>query len=97
MPQGNALRAYEGQGGGSVRAKSENLFKVCLRVRKARPQGGLRRCQSFLLDGQQLNSQAHLRFAPCSPSRFSLSPSRPDAEQVLMNRWMNAASSALPA
>ena len=47
MSQGNALRAYEGQGGGSVRAKSENLFKVCLRVRKARPLGGLRRCQSF--------------------------------------------------
>lgn len=47
MSQGNALQAYEGQGGGSVRAKSENLFKACSRVQKERSQGGLRRCQSF--------------------------------------------------
>lgn len=58
MPQGNALRAQraqraqrarEGQSRAADRCaqSSENLFKVCLRVLKAWPLGGLWRCQSF--------------------------------------------------
>lgn len=58
MPQGNALRAQraqraqrarEGQSRAADRCaqSSGNLFKVCLQVQKERPQGGLRRCQSF--------------------------------------------------
>ena len=51
MPQGNALRAQRAREGQSradrCAQSSENLFKVCLRVLKAWPLGGLRRCQSF--------------------------------------------------
>lgn len=49
MPQGNALRAYEGQSRAADRCaqSSGNLFKACSRVQKERLQGGLRRCQSF--------------------------------------------------
>ncbi len=49
MPQGNALRTYEGQSRAADQCaqSSGNLFKACSRMQKERPQGGLRRCQSF--------------------------------------------------
>ena len=68
MPQGNALRAYEGQSRAADRCaqSSGNLFKACSQVQKERP-AALPILP--ILDGQQLNSQTHPQFAPCSPSR----------------------------